>query len=391
MAEPETTQTDDDPQPAEPSKPPRRPPTTDATQGTDSVAEPQRRFLFQIPPFWIGFSGALGAMIAFGLTTMVIQVRSVLLLIVVAMFIALGLNPIVELLRRHVRRRWVAVLIVVVGLLAVLGLAGFAIVPVFSRQISNLVVQAPTILGDLLRNPQIAAFDDRFQLISNLTEFLASGAWINQLFGGILGAGQVVIGAVVSTFILLILTLWFLASLPAIKSGIYQLVPASKRDRVTELGELVSDKIGSYLSGLFIVVTCAGVGSFIFLWIIGIWVPELRDYALALAVLVALFDFIPMVGPPIAAAIVVVIAFVQSPVSGIAAVIYYLIYLQFESYVLAPRVMKRSVDVPGALVVIAALIGGTLLGVVGALIAVPTAAAILLLLHEVAQPRLDVS
>jgi len=389
VADPEP-QTDAD-EPAGPSKPPRRTPAAEAVAGPDPVAEPQRRFLFQIPPFWIGFSGALGAIVAFGLANMVLQARSVLILIVVAMFIALGLNPIVELLRRQVRRRWLAVLIVVIGLLAVLGLAGFAIVPVFTEQVSNLVVQAPTILGDLLRNPQIAAFDDRFQLISKLTEFLGSGAWINQIFGGILGAGQIVIGAVFSGFTLLILTLWFLASLPAIKSGIYQLAPASKRQRVTELGELVSDRIGSYLSGLFVVVSCAGIGSFIFLWIVGIWVPALRDYALALAVLVALFDFIPMIGPPIAATIVCIVAFVQSPVSGIAAVIYYLIYLQFESYVLQPRVMKRSVNVPGALVVIAALVGGTLLGVVGALIAVPTTAAILLLLHEVAQPRLDTS
>lgn len=380
MAEPE-----DSPPPAEPSKPPRRSTDPERAIGPDP-GEPQRRFLFQLPPFWIGFSGTLGALIAFGLANILIQTRSVLILIVVAMFIALGLNPIVEWLRQRIRRRWLAVLIVIVGVVLVLGLAGFAIVPVFSQQVTNLVVQAPTIVGDLLRNPQIAAFDARFQMISNLTEFLGSGAWIDQMFGGILGAGQVVVGAVFSAFIVLILTLWFLASLPSIKAGIYRLVPASKRARVAELGDMVSDKIGSYLSGLFLVVTCAGLGSFIFLWFAG-----LREFALALAVMVALFDFIPMVGPPIAALIVCVIAFVNSPVSGIAAVIYYLIYLQFESYVLAPRVMKRSVNVPGALVVIAALIGGTLLGVVGALIAVPTAAAILLLLHEVAQPRLDTS
>lgn len=361
------------------------------TPGPDAVSEPQRRFLFQMPPFWIGFSGTLGALIAFGLANLVLQARSVLILILVAMFIALGLNPMVELLRRRVQRRWLAVLIVVLGLLVVLGLASFAIVPVFTQQITNLVVQAPTILSDLLRNPQIDAFDQQYQVISNLTQFLGSGAWVNQLFGGILGAGQIVIGAVFSGFTLLILTLWFLASLPAIKAGIYRLAPASKRDRVAELGDMVSDRIGSYLSGLFVVVTCAGIGSFVFLWIVGIWAPELRNFALALAVLVALFDFIPMIGPPIAAVIVCVIAFVQSPASGVAAVIYYLIYLQFESYVLSPRVMKRSVNVPGALVVIAALIGGTLLGVVGALIAVPTAAAVLLLLHEVAQPKLDTS
>ena len=127
----------------------------------------------------------------------------------------------------------------------------------------------------------------------------------------------------------------------------------------------------------------AGTLSFIFLLIVG-----LSEYALALAVLVAVLDIIPLIGATIGAVVVCIVAFVDSPGAGIAAVIFYIAYQQFENYVLQPRVFKKAVNIPGALVVIAALIGGALLGVVGALLAVPVAAA-LLLLREVAQPRLD--
>jgi predicted PurR-regulated permease PerM len=88
---------------------------------------------------------------------------------------------------------------------------------------------------------------------------------------------------------------------------------------------------------------------------------------------------------------VVIVGFTQSPTIGIACLIFYALYQQFENYVVQPRVFRKAVDVPGALVVIAALIGGTLLGVVGALLAVPVAAVVLLILREVAQPRLDAS
>jgi predicted PurR-regulated permease PerM len=126
--------------------------------------------------------------------------------------------------------------------------------------------------------------------------------------------------------------------------------------------------------------------SYIFLMIVG-----LREYALALAVLVAVLDIIPLIGATLAAVVVVIIAFTQSPAIGIAALIFYAVYQQFENYVVQPRVFKKAVDVPGAIVVIAALVGGSLLGIIGALLSVPVAAVILLILREVAQPRLDAS
>src|SRR5699024_3425360 len=130
----------------------------------------------------------------------------------------------------------------------------------------------------------------------------------------------------------------------------------------------------------------AGTGTFLMLMLIG-----LSEYALALAVVVAMLDFIPLVGPTIGMVIVSSVAFVNSPTQGIIALAYYIIYTQTEAYLIYPRVMSRSVDVPGVVTITAALLGGTLMGIVGALVAVPTAAVILLLWHEVVQPRLDSS
>lgn len=185
---------------------------------------------------------------------------------------------------------------------------------------------------------------------------------------------------------LLILALYFLLSMPAIRGAIVHLAPASRRDRTSYLTDQVFLRISSYISGTFVVAVIAGVLSYVFLLVIG-----LGEFALALAVLVAVLDIIPLIGATIGAVVVVVIGFVQSPTIGIACLVFYVVYQQFENYVVQPRVFKKAVDVPGVLVVIAALVGGALLGVIGALLAVPVAAVALLILREVTQPRLDVS
>ena len=265
-------------------------------------------------------------------------------------------------------------------------LVGLAVVPVFAEQIANLVRSGPDILQSTLRNPQVNALNERFQLVDRARDAVSSGGIAGSAVGGLLGAGRAVLGALVSGFTLLILSLYFLVALPSIKNTIVRLNPASRRDRASYLTDQIFLRISSYISGTFIVALIAGVLSFVFLLIIG-----LGEYALALAVLVAVLDIIPLIGATLAAVVVVVIAFTTSTTAGIAALIFYALYQQFENYVVQPRVFSKSVDVPGAVVVIAALIGGTLLGIIGALLSVPVAAVILLILREVAQPRLDVS
>jgi len=365
------------------------PPTPLGDEPTPEGAHPQprpRTPLNLMSPFRIGFVATIGALLAYGLARAVIQAQSILILVVVALFIALGLNPLVRGLTRRGVKRGLAVLLVLVGVVVVFALAGLAVVPVFVEQIGNLVRSRPAILQDTLRNPQVNAFNERFQLITRARDALSSGGLATSAFGGLLGAGRAVLSGVVSTFTLLILSLYFLVALPAIKNTIVRLSPASRRDRASYLTDQIFLRISSYISGTFVVALIAGVLSFIFLLVVG-----LGEYALALAVLVAVLDIIPLIGATLAAVVVVIIGFTQSVTIGIAALIFYAFYQQFENYVVQPRVFKKAVDVPGAIVVIAALVGGTLLGIVGALLSVPVAAVILLILREVAQPRLDAS
>ena len=353
--------------------------------GAAPVRHP-RTPLNSMSPLRIGFLGTIGVLLAIALGQALIRAQSILILVVVAFFIALGLNSLVRIFTRAGLRRGVAVLVVLLVVLLVFALAAFAILPVFIDQITNLVRTGPDILQDTLRNPQVNALNERYQVVDRARDALSSGGLASGIFGGLLGAGLAVLGALLSGFTLLILSLYFLVSLPAIKNAIVRLAPASRRNRTSYLSEQIFARISSYISGTFVVAAIAGIISYVFLLVIG-----LGEYALALAILVAILDIIPLIGASIAALVIVIVAFVQSPTTGIIALVFYLLYQQFENYVVQPRVFKKAVDVPGVLVVIAALIGGTLLGVVGALLSVPVAAVALLILREVAQPRLDVS
>jgi len=333
-------------------------------------------------PFALGFLYAVGALLAFQLGTLLLSVSSVLILVVVALFLAVGLDPAVEwVVRRGVKRPY-SVLVVIVAVLLALTLFLVALVPVISDQVTAIVNNAPGWLEQLQRNRQVQRFDDRYQVIDKVREFVTSGQWASSLFGGVVGIGVAVLGFLANAFVVTVLTLYFLASLGKTKEALYQLAPASKRERVTELGERIFASVGGYVSGAFIVATFAGVTSLIFLFAIG-----LSEYAVALAAVVALLDIIPMIGATLGAVLVTAIGFATDVRTGLACLIFYVVYQQIENYLIYPRVMQRSVDVPGSVIVIAALIGAGLLGVVGALLAIPAAAAILLLIRELVLPR----
>ncbi|WP_231123878.1 AI-2E family transporter [Nocardioides sambongensis] len=336
-------------------------------------------------PFFIGFGGATGALLAFFLFQALVGIGSVLMLVVVSFFLAAGLNPAVEFLeRRGLRRSWacgavIAAAIVLVGLFVV------AIVPVITDQVAALTKNVPIWLDQLEENKRVQDLNSEYELIDKAKDFVTDGDFISTLFGGALGFGMKIVSAVFNGFIIVVLTLYFLASLKTTTGALYQLAPASRRERVSRLGDKVIHNIGGYVSGAFLVALCAGFSSLLFLWF-----TEVREYAVALAFVVALLDVIPMIGATIGAVVVSAIALATDLKSGIACIIFYIVYQQFENYVIYPRVMSKSVDLPGAVIVIAALIGAALLGVVGALLAIPVAAAILLILREVVVRQQDV-
>ena len=351
--------------------------------GPAAGKEPRASLLFR-KPFPIGFFLTAGAMSAFGLVVIMVQLKNVLVLVMLALALALGLNPIVEWLHHRGIRRGLSVLLVALGFLALLGLAGWAVFPVASEQVNRLIIQAPTYLDNLRQNPQIAAFDAQFHVIDRVTAFLTSGELIAVSFGGIVGAGAAVANMVFSVIMTVVLTLYFLASLPAIKEVVYQLAPASRRPRVRYLATEMFNRVGGYVTGMFLVVMLSSSVAFLFLNIVG-----LTEYALALAVVVAIFAFVPLVGTTISMVIVSVVAYATSPTAGLITLIFFLVYQQFDAYFVQPRIFSSSVQVPGVMVILAAMSGGFLLGIVGAVLAIPVMAALLLLYREVLVPHLD--
>jgi predicted PurR-regulated permease PerM len=188
---------------------------------------------------------------------------------------------------------------------------------------------------------------------------------------------------VLKALTVLILTLYFLSSFNSIKGTAYRLVPRSRRARFSLISDEVLNRVGGYVAGAVVVALIAGVTSLV--WVSSLGIP----YPLALALIVTLTDVIPLIGATIGAVIVTTVAFFVSLPVGIATGIFFIVYQQMENYLIYPRVMSRSVDVNPAAAIVGALIGGTLLGFVGALLAVPATAAIQLIMREVLVPRQD--
>jgi len=369
---------------AEPGAGPRDQPAA-ATTGaaatavtTTGAAATPKRGPWSHNPYMTGFLLAAGGLTAYWVGGLILQASSVLILVVVSLFLAFGLSPVVDWLVRRDVRHSVAVLIVAMGFVAALALFVLAIAPVVADQISTLTANAPGYFDKLQHNRQIERLDARYDVIDKAKDYVTSGDLTQQVFGGVLGVGLAILGAFANVFIVIVMTLYFMASLDNVKRNLYKLAPASRRETVAGLGDRILAGIGGYVSGAFVVAMCAGISTLVFLFIVG-----LGKYAVALALVVAILDVIPMIGATLGAVIVSAIGLATDLKIGIACIIFYVIYQQVENYLIYPRVMSKSVDVPGAITVIAALIGASLLGVVGALLAIPTAAAILLLVREV--------
>jgi predicted PurR-regulated permease PerM len=334
-------------------------------------------------PFRIGFAGALGAGFAYLLYQAVVSARSVLVLVIVAAFLAIGLNPIVSRLERAGMRRGAAVAIVFAGLLGFFGLFGYAVLPLVINQVSNFVDAVPNYVRDLQNNGTIRDLDRRFGVIEKLNDYVTTGDFGTRIAGNVVTVTQQVAGFVLKALTVLILTLYFLSSFNTIKRTGYRLVPRSRRARFSLIGDEVLSRVGGYVAGAVVVALIAGVASLV--WVSSLGIP----YPLALALIVTLTDVIPLIGATIGAVLVTTVAFFVSLPVGIATGIFFVVYQQLENYVIYPRVMSRSVDVNPAAAIVGALIGGTLLGFVGALLAVPATAAIQLILREVLVPRQD--
>jgi len=335
-------------------------------------------------PFRIAFSAALGVLAAVALARAVIVVQQVLVLIVIAAFLAIGLDPAVAWLCRFMRR---GLAVTIVAFAAVLFVGGFvaAAAPPVASQATHLVKVAPEYAQRLQdNNSQLAKLNQRFHVVDRLREGASGGININAL-GGVLGVGKAILTGVFSTLTVLILTLYLLANFPDIKRGAYRLVPRSRRARFGLLSDEVLTRVGGYVLGNLATSVVAAVAAALYLFIVGVPSP------IALGLFVGITDLIPLVGASIGAIVVTLVAFFVSVPVGLSTIAYFFVYQQIENYWLVPKVMKRTVDVSPLVTIVAALIGAALFGVLGALLAIPVAAGIQLVMAEVLYPRQDES
>ncbi|MGC5171120.1 AI-2E family transporter [Microbacterium sp. DT81.1] len=343
-------------------------------------------------PFRVAFVATLGVGLGIVLLNSIGTLSTILLYVGTALFLGLGLDPAVNWLERRGLPRWAAVLITILAVLAIFAGIVLLLIPIISQQIGQLVkaitelVESGTSIDDV--KGWVAG------VFPNLdVEFIFTSIedWLNGLDYASIGESVITLGAsilagVTGAFIILILTIYFTASTPSLKAAIYQLVPASKRARFIDLAEQITDSVGYYVMGQVSMGVLNGVLSAIFLTIIGAPFPAV------LAVVAFFFSLIPLVGTLTGSTIIVLTCLIPglgSPTTALIAAIYYLIYMQIEAYIISPRIMNRAVSVPGAVVVIAALAGGSLLGLLGALIAIPVAASVLIIYRQVVIPRMN--
>jgi predicted PurR-regulated permease PerM len=336
--------------------------------------------------FQLGLTGGLGVLTAILLGAAVSQTATILTYIGLALFIALGLDPAVRWLVKRKLPRLLAVSIVIAGFLAAVGLFLWTIIPTAVTEASKLVAQIPTLAMNLMEQDLVQNLDS--QLGGNISTAIESGiAFVSNssnwptLLGGVLQVGIGVISGVLGFIIVVILTVYFMASLESMRGYLAKLTSASKRERFKSLVDQISLSVGRWVMGQTSVALIHGLVLFTFLTIIG------SPFALLLGLVAFAISIIPLIGPLSAALIVLAVTVFSGSGMIIVVIIYYLIYLQLEAYFISPRVMKKAVSIPAALVVIAALMGGTLMGILGAIIAIPVAASVLLIVREVWMPR----
>jgi predicted PurR-regulated permease PerM len=340
-----------------------------------------RRFN-RLSPFYIGLTASAGVAVTYGMVRVLASLSSMLVLIGVAFFLAVGLEPAASWLVKRGLRRWMATTLVFVAFLAVTGAFVAAAIPPLAQQAGELIHQVPHYLQQAQdHSSAIGRLNDRFHLQGRITDAIngSGGSALNE----VVSAGTAIFGALTDSLIVIVLTVYFVVDMPRIRTALYRLVPHTRRPRAILIGDEVFAKVGAYVLGNVLISVITGVATFI--WLIAFDVP----YPLLLAIFVAVLDLVPIVGSTIAGVVVAAVALTVSPLVCGATIVFFIVFRFLEDYLLVPRIIGRAMKVPALITVVAVLVGGALLGIVGALVAIPIAAAVQLLTQEVLYPRLD--
>ncbi len=338
-------------------------------------------------PFYLGFLAASGALVAITVLRALQSASQVFVLIIISLFLAMGLNPAVEALQSKRLKRASAVAVVVIGALSVVSLFALVVVPPVFSQANDLIDSAPQLLDSLRNNTTLNQLNQEYGFIDSLEQkfetWISDGQLLTGAFGGVLGVGRTVLSGAFSALTVMVLTLYFLASLPSVTRMFYRLAPASRRERVSRIGDAIISRVGAFVGSQVLIASLAAI------FVFGLSIALDLPYAAALGMVILFVALIPLVGHFIGASIVTLVALTESPTKALLAIVFYTLYVQIENYLITPRIMKQSLSIPGLVTIVAALLGTSLLGLVGGLLAVPIAAAVLLIMDEVVFPKAD--
>ncbi|MBW4029237.1 MAG: AI-2E family transporter [Acidobacteria bacterium] len=329
-------------------------------------------------PFLVGMNASFGVAVAYVIVRGIADITTVIVIIGLALFLAIGLNPIIEFLVARGLLRGIAVSVVTIGFLLIVAVLALSAATPVSHEFHVLVKNYPRYKASVAAGQGWAG---QLAVKFHLTGYLKGGSAFHFPFGGVLGASKKLLSLGVATISVVAMTIYFLIALPGVRELWLSVIPRSRRDRVDLLTSEVFSRVGGFMLGNLVTSLISGVGTY--LWLIAFSIP----YALVLAFAVALFDLIPIVGSTVAGLLVSLVAATKGLPIGIATAGFYVVYRYLEDFFLNPRVMRRTVKVSAGLTIVATLVGGALLGLIGALVAVPAAATLQLLLEEVVIPR----
>lgn len=341
-------------------------------------------------PFVWGLTVAFGALTAWAITGAAVSLSSVLVYIGVSLFLALALDPLVRWLESRKMSRGLSIAVVFVGFAVLMGGLMALVLPLTIQQVVGFAQAVPGYVSNLQNSDwlsQLVAMTGNEQIVNDILtqvrSYLSNPSNILAIAGGALAVGSGILEGVTGAMFVLIITLYFLSSLRGMKAAMYRLAPAYARPKVAKLTEQITESVGSYVTGMFILALANAVFAFILLTVLG------YRFAALLAVLALFITMIPMIGPVTFWIIASIACLFDSWWLGLTFSIIYFAYMQVEAYLMTPKVMSKQISIPGSLVIIGALVGGTLLGLLGALIAVPVVAGMLMLIEELFIPKQD--
>jgi predicted PurR-regulated permease PerM len=339
-------------------------------------------------PFRLGLVLTLGALAAVALGLAFWNLSTIIIYVVFALFAALGLDPVVRWFGKHnVSRGW-AIVIVYTAFAVVFAGIMLLVIPTLVKQIGAFFTDLPQTVDDFQKSDFYAWLSSTFgaqvgTITDQIEKFLTNPANIAAIGGGVVNFAVNVGTTISGLIIVLVLSLYFLAGLPAMKVAFNRFAPARNRPKAAAMTEQITDSIGAYLMGMVVLAFCNSIVAFLLHLFLGLPFPAL------MGVLAFLITLIPLIGSVLYWITATVLALFTGWLPALIFAIIYLVYMQLEAYVLTPKVMNKAISVPGALVVIGAMVGGTLLGLLGALVAIPVTASILLIIKQVFIPKQD--